>query len=81
MEITQEQKVFFLQVMRAFLSIYYKRDLRTSEGVGNILRWTNFSLTANQEACTYDPAMWDDWLEAIETVKKAAEEGRLDTAV
>jgi hypothetical protein len=81
MDITQEQKVFFLQAMRAFLSIYFERDLRVSTDVAYLLSSTAFKVYPDGKAFTHDPAMWEDWLIAIETVKKAANEGRLDTAV
>ncbi|BAY50700.1 hypothetical protein SAMD00079811_83310 (plasmid) [Scytonema sp. HK-05] len=81
MEFSEEEKIFYFQVMRAFLEGYFERGLRASDDVRNILSWTAFTLREQNEVLTLDAAMWIYWNEALQKVKEAYEQGNLDSAV
>jgi hypothetical protein len=55
--------------MRAFLEAYWKRGLRSDDGLASLLGNLSRGVWANRS--TFDPAMWQDWREAVELIRNA----------
>ena len=53
--------------MRAFVEAFMKRGDPNSEGLHRLISFTNRNEALNLEPG--DPAQWEDWLEAVATVK------------
>ena len=53
--------------MRAFLEAYWERGLRNDEGLGSLLANLNRSVWADRS--TADPAMWQDWKDAVALIR------------
>jgi hypothetical protein len=54
--------------MRAFLTGYWERGGSKDDDVAQLLRWTDKDSGLWSEGSSADPAMWDDWLEAVRRV-------------
>ena len=54
--------------MRAFLEAYWERGLRSDDGLAMLLGNLNRSVWADHG--TADPAMWQDWKEAVALIKR-----------
>jgi hypothetical protein len=52
--------------MRTFLEAYWERGGKSSEDIANLLSNLNRSVWAN--GMPGDPAMWQDWRDAVEAV-------------
>jgi len=62
--------------MRAFLEAYWERGLRSDEGLGSLLGNLNRSVWA--DGSTADPAMWQDWKDAVALIKERSGSALLD---
>jgi len=51
-----------------FLEAFWERDGKPADSMAKLLSWTSSSAWA--DAGPTDPAMWADWLEAIEKTRK-----------
>jgi len=56
------------EAMRVFLAAFWERGGRRSEGIHEVLRWTDTKSGVWSDDQPYDPAMWTDWLEAVRQV-------------
>lgn len=56
--------------MQAFLEAYWERGLRNDDGIARLLG--NLSRSVWQDHSTADPAMWQDWKEAIALIRGSA---------
>lgn len=63
------------RAMFRFLENYWERGGRNDEDIAALLGSMNLDTFPGDEPA--DPAMWDDWLEAIDEVM-AAQERRID---
>jgi hypothetical protein len=54
--------------MRAFLEAYWERGLRSDDGLAMLLGNLNRSVWADRS--TADPAMWQDWKEAVALIRE-----------
>jgi hypothetical protein len=50
--------------MRFFLTAYWERGGRKDDDVAQLLRWTDREAVW-ADSQPFDPAMWNDWLEAV----------------
>jgi len=57
--------------MRAFLEAYWERGLKSSDDLALLLSGIERDLRIRPDGGTLDPAQWDDWLDAIATVRKS----------
>ena len=57
--------------MRAFLEAYWKRGDKTSLDLRLLLSSIERDTNIRPDGGTLDPASWDDWLDAIATVRKS----------
>ena len=55
--------------MEHFLRAFWERDGR---GEGAYIRLLSFIDTSDPHHCPADPAMWQDWLDAIDAIRKRA---------
>lgn len=53
--------------MRAFLEAYWERGLRSDDGLASLLG--NLSRSVWKDRSTADPAMWQDWKEAVALIR------------
>lgn len=49
--------------MRAFLEAYWERGLKSDDGLAGLL--SNLNRSVWEDRSTADPAMWQDWKDAI----------------
>ena len=54
--------------MRVFLEAYWERGLRSDDGLAMLLGNLNRSVWADHS--TGDPAMWQDWRDAVAIIRK-----------
>ena len=62
--------------MRAFLEAYWQRGLRSDDALASLLGNLNRSVWADHS--TADPAMWQDWKDAVALVRNAAGDASVD---
>jgi hypothetical protein len=56
--------------MFAFLDAYWQRGGRSSDDIAAMLGTMNRTTFFSDRRQTADPAQWDDWVAAIEAVKR-----------
>jgi len=54
----------FYEAMRLFLTNYWKRGGSKDDDLAQLLRWTD----REPDDEPFDPAMWEDWLNAVREV-------------
>jgi hypothetical protein len=62
--------------MRAFLEAYWERGLRSDDGLAMLLSNLNRSVWADRG--TADPAMWQDWKDAVAIIRKRPGSSAMD---
>lgn len=64
--------------MRAFLESYWERDLKSDDGLAGLLGSLNRSW---ESGGPLDPAMWQDWKDAVGKVRQAGGDAAHDPLV
>jgi len=54
------------EAMLAFLDAYWKRGQKRSDELATLLG----SAAMNSDGAPLDPALWSDWVNAVETVRR-----------
>jgi hypothetical protein len=62
--------------MRAFLEAYWVRGLKSDDGLANLL--SNLDRSVWDDHSTGDPAMWQDWKDAVALVRRTRGSAAVD---